>query len=131
MILLDAAYCSIITRSDRSTLRKTEKFSVSFLLEPGYNSRLTILKYKHLGGRLPVHLGMNCFPGVCLTKESFVKLKVNFSGPFKFDLNSIPDYRSDSTSYFDLLPNEVMQLLLQYVAKTPAFPQMQLVSSKK
>lgn len=77
-----------------------------------------------------VHTGMNCFPGVCFTKESLVHFKTNFNGPFKFDLNSIPNYRNDNSNYFELLPDEVMESFLQYTARFPlaVFSQLQLVN---
>jgi regulatory protein YycH of two-component signal transduction system YycFG len=75
---------------------------------------------------------MNCFPGVCFTKQSAVHFKTNFHGPFVFDVKSIPNYRNDTTNYFDTLPNEVIAMLFQYTAKFPlhVFAQLQLVSCR-
>eukprot|EP00029_Vermamoeba_vermiformis_P011688 TRINITY_DN649_c0_g2_i1.p1 TRINITY_DN649_c0_g2~~TRINITY_DN649_c0_g2_i1.p1 ORF type:complete len:546 (+),score=92.08 TRINITY_DN649_c0_g2_i1:432-2069(+) len=54
-----------------------------------------------------IHEGMDCFPGVSFMKGSEVAFVVNMTGPFKFDTNSIPNYRQDTTAYLSLLPPEV------------------------
>jgi hypothetical protein len=62
---------------------------------------------------------MDCFPGVSFTKNSDAEFSVIFNGPFKFDVNSIPDYRGDKANRLELLPTEVLADCLAYVCESP------------
>jgi hypothetical protein len=54
-----------------------------------------------------IHAGMDCFPGVSFTKGSEVSFSVNMTGPFKFDLRNIPNYRHAKKAHFSTLPREI------------------------
>jgi hypothetical protein len=54
---------------------------------------------------------MDCFPGVSFTKTSKVQFCVNFAGPFKFDVNSLPNYRNSGREYISSVPNEILDLI--------------------
>jgi hypothetical protein len=61
-----------------------------------------------------VHRGMDCFPGVSFKKNSGVEFEVNMIGPFKFDVNSVPNYRNDKTDRLQTIPKEVIANILSY-----------------
>ncbi len=62
---------------------------------------------------------MDCFPGVSFSNDSEVKFSVNFTGPFKFDVNSVPDYRNDRACRFGAAPTEIIAQILYWAAETP------------
>jgi hypothetical protein len=66
-----------------------------------------------------VHRGMDCFPGVSFNNDSEAEFVVNFTGPFKFDVNSIPNYRTDQSCRFGTAPLEVVAQILSYAAENP------------
>jgi hypothetical protein len=70
-----------------------------------------------------LHKGMDCFPGVSFTKHSQVAFTVNFTGPFKFDANSIPNYREKQNSYISDMPNDVFAIIagLSVISVAQAF----------
>jgi hypothetical protein len=77
----------------------------------------------------PIHTGMDCFPGVSFTKTSGVEFDMNMSGPFKFDVSAIPDYRKEKIDRFHLLPPEVWANCLTYASISPIQTlQLRLVS---
>jgi hypothetical protein len=61
-----------------------------------------------------LHKGMDCFPGVSFTRSAMPEFVVNFDGPFKFDLTTIPDYRSDKSNRLEALPTELLSLCLSH-----------------
>jgi hypothetical protein len=67
-----------------------------------------------------VHIGMDCFPAVSFTKTSGVEFDVNMSGPFKFDVSAIPDYRADKTNRFQQIPSEIVSTCLSLATTQPA-----------
>ena len=62
---------------------------------------------------------MDCFPGVSFNNDSEAEFVVNFTGPFKFDVNSIPNYRNDQSCRFGTAPLEVVAQILSYAAENP------------
>ena len=66
-----------------------------------------------------IHIGMDCFPGVSFTKGSEVEFTVNMIGPFKFNVNSLPDHRQHTTDNISALPHEVLLNCL-FLASTSA-----------
>lgn len=101
--------------------------------------RLYITKNGNMLGCFPgrVHRGMDCFPGVSFKKNSGVEFEVNMIGPFKFDVNSVPNYRNDKTDRLQTIPKEVIANILSY-STYPKFSstnhsfavQLQLVSKR-
>lgn len=67
-----------------------------------------------------IHKGMDCFPAVSFSRDSKIDFSVNFTGPFKFDLNSIPDYRSDRSCKIESLPQEILIKCFSQAAQSPA-----------
>lgn len=63
---------------------------------------------------------MDCFPAVSFSRDSKIDFSVNFTGPFKFDLNSIPDYRSDRSCKIESLPQEILIKCFSQAAQSPA-----------
>jgi hypothetical protein len=78
-----------------------------------------------------LHKGMDCFPGVSFAKHSQVAFTVNFTGPFKFDANSIPNYREKQNSYISDMPNDVFAIIagLSVISVAQAF-EIRTVSKK-
>lgn len=62
---------------------------------------------------------MDCFPGVSFSDDSAVEFTVNFTGWFKFDVTSIPDYRNDHACRLGAAPIEVIAQIFYYAAETP------------
>jgi hypothetical protein len=67
-----------------------------------------------------IHIGMDCFPGVSFTKGSGVQFEVKLAGPFKFDVNSLPNYRPDRENRFEKLPQEIIATCYSYAATRPS-----------
>lgn len=67
-----------------------------------------------------IHIGMDCFPAVSFTKGSGVQFEVKLTGPFKFDPNSLPNYRPDIENRFEKLPQEIIATCYAYAATRPA-----------
>ncbi len=67
-----------------------------------------------------VHIGMDCFPAVSFTRGSGVEFEVKLTGPFKFDPNSLPNYRPDRVNRFESIPSEIMGICFAYVATKPS-----------
>lgn len=59
---------------------------------------------------------MDCFPGVSFTKESRAKFAVNFTGPFKYDLKSLPNYRGQARNYLEAVPTDILEIVAGYAA---------------
>ncbi len=110
-------YCSdgLVSQNTKRNVQKFPKYSKGDTVGAGilldsYNQRKI---YFTLNGQLcgtyaqRIHEGMDCFPGVSFTKNSEVEFVVKMTGPFKFDVSTIPDYRRDQTAYFSMLPPEV------------------------
>jgi hypothetical protein len=92
------------------------------MLLDSYNQRrLFFTKNGQLVGTYParIHRGMDCFPGVSFTKSSGVDFTANLSGPFQFDVNAIPDYRSDRTDRFEQLPLELLAVCIAQASDNP------------
>jgi hypothetical protein len=77
---------------------------------------MTNLVTGEISGCFPsrVHRGMDCFPGVSFKKNSGVEFEVNMIGPFKFDVNSLPNFRNDKTDRLQTIPKEVIANILSY-----------------
>ncbi len=54
-----------------------------------------------------IHVGMDCFPGMSFRKGLEVEFAVNMTGPFKFDVNSVPDHRHHTKDHVSALPTPV------------------------
>jgi hypothetical protein len=91
-------------------------------LYDSFNSRrLFFTKNGAMLGCFPagIHKGMDCFPGVSFTNKSEVSFTVNMAGPFKFDLQSIPNYRNEKTDRMSTVPAEIVAGILSYAATKP------------
>jgi hypothetical protein len=63
-----------------------------------------------------LHRGMDCFPGVSFTRSAKPEFVVNFEGPFKFDVTTIPNYRSNQSNRLEALPAEILSVCLANAA---------------
>ncbi len=102
------------------------------MLYDSYNTRrLFFTKNGQMLGNFPaaIHKGMDCFPGVSFKSDSEVSFTVELNGPFKFDVRSIPDTRSDKTDRMKSVPTEILAVLLSYAVTSPALAlELRLVS---
>eukprot|EP00029_Vermamoeba_vermiformis_P011690 TRINITY_DN649_c0_g3_i1.p1 TRINITY_DN649_c0_g3~~TRINITY_DN649_c0_g3_i1.p1 ORF type:complete len:498 (+),score=71.87 TRINITY_DN649_c0_g3_i1:308-1801(+) len=100
-----------------------DTIGVGMLLDSFNMRRLYFTKNGQFLGRFNerVHVGMDCFPGVSLTPNTCqqVKFTMNTTGPFEFDVASIPDYRTNRVNWFEQMPAELIVKCLSKAAQIP------------
>lgn len=64
-----------------------------------------------------LHRGMDCYPGVSFAGDSKAIFSVNFKGPFKFDLKSLPNsLTEEKKDWISTLPNELRENIGSYAS---------------